>query len=150
MITVKMLKPYYIKANSQHVRIVLAYRYFSVVINEDVFQFIPIEAKEIRINRSNKEIVNVESRFAFQKDKKIIYMSMTELISLPDFITQLHAIAKPYFKKNTEEGDQEIDDLIEELETHNVKRLIDKALDNRDYQALRELVKYLPKVNEDR
>lgn len=150
MITVKMLKPYYIKANSQHVRIVLAYRYFSVVINEDVFQFIPIEAKEIRINRSNKEIVNVEARFAFQKDKKIIYMSMTELISLPDFITQLQAIAKPYFKKNTEEGNQEIDDLIEELETHNVKRLIDKALDNRDYQALRELVKYLPKVNEDR
>ncbi|HLR52111.1 MAG TPA: hypothetical protein VK072_04470 [Candidatus Avamphibacillus sp.] len=145
MITVKMLKPYYIKANAEYVRVVLAYQYFSVVINDEVYQFIPIEAKEIRVNRSNKKIENIEARFAFQKGKKIIYMSMTELISLPDFIFQLHTIAKPYFKEEKETERSENEELINELELLNLKRLIDKALDKRDYKSLKELVKYLPK-----
>lgn len=146
MITVKMLKPYYIKANAQYVRVVLAYRYFSVVVNDEVYQFIPVESKEIRVNRLNKKIENIESRFAFQKGKKIIYMSMTELISLPDFISLLHAITKPYLQPNFEnkEGEDENNQLIDELEMLNVKRLIDQALDQRDYQALRKLVTYLP------
>src|SRR5699024_1979449 len=125
MITVKMLKPYYIKANAQYVRVVLAYQYFSVVINEEVYQFIPVEAKEIRVNRSNKKIENIEARFAFQKGKQIIYMSMTELISLPDFIFQLHAITKPYFKGEDRESNNKNDELIKELELLNLKRLID-------------------------
>src|SRR5690625_6896551 len=62
MITVKMLKPYYIKSNAQHVRVVLAYQYFSVVINQDVYQFIPVEAKEIRLNRTNKKVENINAR----------------------------------------------------------------------------------------
>jgi len=148
MITVKMLKPYYIKANAEYVRVVLAYQYFSVVINDDTYQFIPIEAKEIRVNRSNKKIENIEARFAFQKGKKIIYMSMTELISLPDFIFQLHTIAKPYFKEEKEAEHNENEELINELELINLKRLIDKALDKRDYKLLKELVKYLPKKDE--
>lgn len=147
MITVKMLKPYYIKANAQHVRVVLAYQYFSVVIDQDVYQFIPVEAKEIRLNRYNKKIENLGARFAFQKGKKVVYMSMTELISLPDFIIQLHSIAGPYFKDDANVLNKEQDKLIKELEMLNLKRLIDKALDQRDYKTLHELVQYLPKKN---
>src|SRR5690625_7776425 len=97
MITVKMLKPYYIKANAQHVRVVLAYQYFSVVINQDVYQFIPAEAKEIRPTRTKKKVENINARSASQKGKKDGYMSMTELISLPACIDQLHSIAEPSF-----------------------------------------------------
>jgi len=145
MITVKMLKPYYIKANAQHVRVVLAYQYFSVVINQDVYQFIPVEAKEIRLNRTNKKVENINARFAFQKGKKVVYMSMTELISLPDFIDQLHSIAEPYFKDDADSINEEQEALINELEMLNLKRLIDKALDHRDYETLHELYPLLPK-----
>lgn len=55
MVTVKMLKPYYIKTEEEYVRVILAYQYFSVVINKKVYQFIPVEANEIRINRKTKK-----------------------------------------------------------------------------------------------
>ncbi len=140
-----MLKPYYIKADDQFVRIILAYQYFSVVINKIVYQFIPIEGKEIRINRRTRKVENVGSRFAFQKGKEIIYLTMTELITLPDFLTQLHNIAKPYYNTGQEinEVNAEIELVMEELVKINIKRLIDKALDERDEETFRKLVKLL-------
>jgi uncharacterized protein YpiB (UPF0302 family) len=140
-----MLKPYYIKADEQFVRIILAYQYFSVVINKKVYQFIPIEGKEIRINRRTRKVENVGSRFAFQKGKEIIYLTMTELITLPDFLTQLHHIAKPYYNVESEVDkiSLEIERVMEELEKINIKRLIDKALDERDEKTFRELVRLL-------
>ncbi|GGA67040.1 IDEAL domain-containing protein [Ornithinibacillus halotolerans] len=145
MISVKMLKPYYIKADDQFVRIILAYQYFSVLINKKVYQFIPIEAKEIRINRRTRKVENVGSRFAFQKGKEIIYMTMTELMTLPDFLEQLDTIAKPYYeaKHEVDEVESEANAVIDELEKRNIKRLIDKALDERDEDTFRELVKLL-------
>ncbi|WP_047984487.1 IDEAL domain-containing protein [Ornithinibacillus californiensis] len=145
MISVKMLKPYYIKADDQYVRIILAYQYFSVIINKKVYQFIPVEAKEIRINRRTRKVDNVGSRFAFQKGKEIIYMTMTELITLPDFLTQLHNIAKPYYDDINvlDETVMEKNLIIDELEKNNIKRLIDKALDERDEKTFRDLVKLL-------
>src|SRR5690625_1497748 len=92
-----MLKPYYIKADDNYVRVVLAYQYFSVVIDEKVYQFVPLEAKEIRMNRRTQRIENTEAKFAFQKGKEIIYINMTKLISLPDFLVQIHALTKTYF-----------------------------------------------------
>src|SRR5690625_7902875 len=134
-----MLKPYYIKANAQHVRVVLAYQYFSVLINQDVYQFIPIEAKEIRLNRNSKKVENISARFAFQKGKKIVYMSMTELISLPDFIDQLHTIAEPYFSVDAEVLNEKQDQLIYEFEMVILYIFIDDALDQRDFHKLDNL-----------
>ncbi|MFD2044965.1 IDEAL domain-containing protein [Ornithinibacillus salinisoli] len=146
LISVKMLKPYYIKSNENYVRIILAYQYFAVVINKKVYQFIPVEAKEIRINRSTRKVENIGARFAFQKGKDIVYMTMSELLSLPDFLYQLHTIAKPYYncvdvESNEQENETAI--IIDELEHLNVKRLIDNALDERDEEAFRTLVKLL-------
>ncbi|MGM8364568.1 IDEAL domain-containing protein [Virgibacillus sp. W0181] len=145
MVTVKMLKPYYIKMSNEYVRVILAYQYFSVVINQKVYQFVPIEEKEIRIDRKTQEIVNIESKFAFQKGKDIIYITMKKLISLPDFLIQLHTIVKPYYieEETSEETNENNSYIITELERLNVKRLIDEALDERDDQAFYELVKLL-------
>ncbi|MGM8213693.1 hypothetical protein ACLIBH_13025 [Virgibacillus sp. W0430] len=79
MVTVKMLKPYYIKMSNDYVRVILAYQYFSIVINNKVYQFVPIEEKEIRINRKTQEVANIEAKFAFQKGKDIIYITMKKL-----------------------------------------------------------------------
>ncbi|WP_085991335.1 IDEAL domain-containing protein [Oceanobacillus senegalensis] len=153
MVTVKMLKPYYIKTDSKYVRIVLAYQYFSVVIDNKDYQFIPIEANEFRINRRTQKVENIDAKFAFQHGKEVVYLTLAKLITLPDFLQQLHAIAGSYYIRETKETnemeeskkDNSIESaiIIEELEKMNVKRLIDKALDDRDEAVFKELVKYL-------
>src|SRR5699024_11801654 len=145
--SVKMLRPYYIKADKKHVRVILAYQYFSIFVNEHVYHFIPIDAKEIVIHRKTKKIVNIESKFAFQKGKEIIYISMTKLISLPDFLVQIHALTKTYFiqgriEHKTKPKNESVN-IISELEQLNLERLIDKALDERDADAFHSLVKLL-------
>ncbi|MFD1039931.1 IDEAL domain-containing protein [Virgibacillus byunsanensis] len=146
MVTVKMLKPYYIKADDDYVRVILAYQYFSVVINNKVYQFVPVEAKEIRINRRTQEIENINAKFAFQKGKDILFIAMEELISLPDFLVQLHAIGEPYYiytKDKKREREKESVVIIDELECLNIKRLIDQALDERDEETFYSLAKLL-------
>lgn len=149
MVTVRMLKPYYIKADENYIRVILAYQYFSVFINKEVYQFIPIEAKEIRLHRKNQKIVNTEARFAFQKGKDIIYIAMTELISLPDFLSELYSIVEQYYAQNIVEDEHEdepnieSDLVVKELEKLNLNRLIDRALDERDAQAFYSLTKLL-------
>ncbi|WP_217588478.1 IDEAL domain-containing protein [Lentibacillus saliphilus] len=149
MVTVKMLRPYYIKTHNDTLRIVLAYQYFSVFVNHRLYQFVPVEANEIRVNLHTKKIENTEARFAFQKGKDMIYMTMSELISLPDFLVQLHFICEPYYEtdhnreRKTDVSEQEMKDIIDELEKMNVQRLIDRALDHRDYQSFKELVRFL-------
>lgn len=142
-----MLKPYYIKAEDDYVRIVLAYQYFALFINERVYQFVPTKAKEIRINRRTQKVVNVDALFAFQKGKNIIQVAMSELISIPDFLLQLNEIAKPYYmSESTDEStvsENETAIIIGELEYENIKRLIDKALDARDKDLFEKLVKML-------
>lgn len=146
MFTVKMLKPYYIKADEDHVRVILAYQYFSLFINEKVYQFVPTKAKEIQISRRTQKVVNTEALFAFQKGKDVIQVAMSELISIPDFLEQLNEIAKPYYIDESEEKlaqKYESAIIIGEMEYENIKRLIDKALDERDRTAFEKLVKYL-------
>ncbi|WP_430790925.1 IDEAL domain-containing protein [Virgibacillus flavescens] len=147
MLTVKMLKPYYIKSEDDHVRIILAYQYFALFINEKVYQFVPTKAKEIQIDRRTQKIVNIDALFAFQKGKEVIQVAMSELISIPDFLLQLNEIAKPYYIEDPiEESTNSKNEnavIIDELVYENVKRLIDKALDAKDKNLFDSLVKLL-------
>lgn len=149
MVTVKMLKPYYIKMNSEYIRIILAYQYFSLLIDKKVYHFVPIEGREILINRKTKKVVNTETKFAFQKGKEIIYITMKKLTSLVDFMDQLSEIIKPYYENSlaVRNEDTQLSEstnfLISELEVQNIKRLIDKSLDEGDIQTFHQLVKML-------
>src|SRR5690625_4127848 len=96
MVTVKMLKPYYIKTDAYKMRVILAYQYFSILISKEVYHFVPLENSEIVIDRKTKRIVNVDDRFAFKKGKDLIYFKVSELISLPDFLIQLYFIVESY------------------------------------------------------
>src|SRR5690625_5875825 len=100
MVTVNMLKPYYIKGDTKHVRVVLAYQYFSLLIKEQVYHFIPVEAKEITIDRQTKKIVNINDRFAFQKGQEVIYIAMGELVIIPDGLVELYFIIESYDVQN--------------------------------------------------
>lgn len=142
-----MLKPYYIKTDAQYIRVILAYQYFAIFMNGEVYQFIPKEEKEIQIHRVTQKVVNLESKFAFQRGKDVIYISMTDLILLPDFLSQLHSIVKRYYtthnKKEPIIKRAEVDIFIDELEQQNVKKLIDRALDEKDAQSFYHLTQFL-------
>lgn len=144
MVTVKLLKPYYIKMSADYIRVILAYQYFSLLINNQVYHFIPVEGKEIRINRKTKQVVNTETKFAFQKGNDTIYITMKKLTSLTDFMDQLTNIVEPYYTDdfNKLEND-ESKFLFKEIERENVLRLIDQALDKNDKASFNQLIDLL-------
>ncbi|HLR65644.1 IDEAL domain-containing protein [Virgibacillus alimentarius] len=143
MVSVKKFKPYYIKSDTDYVRLILGYRYFTIFINGEEYQFIPIRSKEIKINRKTRKIENIEDQFAFQKGNDVIYITMNELIYLPDFLIHVYDIAKPYYTDIQEQNDETNEIIIAELERLNIKRLIDKALDERDEQSFFTLINLL-------
>ena len=154
MVSVKLLKPYYIKMNSEYIRVILAYQYFSLFINKKVYHFVPIEGSEILVNRRTKKVVNTETKFAFQKGKEVIYITMKKLTTLVDFMDQLEEIIQPYYETEEEKNSlvvhQPEDDLndvtaliIKELEVQNIKRLIDQSLDTYDEETFKTLSKLL-------
>lgn len=149
MVSIKLLKPYFIKMNSEYIRIILAYQYFSLLINKKVYHFVPIEGQEILINRKTKQVINTETKFAFQKGKDIIYITIKKLTTLEDFMDQIEQIIKPYYNNEAveEQGSKEVTLLIKELELQNFKRLIDKALDNNDKATFRKLVTEYKKLH---
>jgi len=131
--------------------VILAYQYLSILINKKVYHFVPIEGQEILVNRKTKQVVNTETKFAFQKGDDIIYITMKKLTTLDDFLNQLEDILKPYFEEkkemiiveNQHTINKDTSELIKHLENENVKRLIDQALDKHDYQAFEGLVHLL-------
>lgn len=143
MQSVKLLKPYYIKLSVSEIRIILAYQYFSLLINNEVFHFIPTEGKEIRVNRTNGEINNLTEKFAFKRGDKTIYMTMEKLISLKGFMNQLDEITAPYFVGKDVDRVVLSNELIQKLEQDNIYRMIDHALDTRDKEAFEKLYKLI-------
>lgn len=143
-----MLKPYYIKMNAEYIKVILAYQYFSLFIDKQVYHFVPIEGQEILINRKTKRVVNTETKFAFQKDKEVLYITVKKLTTLADFMNQLEAIIKPYYEAETQVQtkqvvNKEIEALFEALEKDNVKRLIDQSLDEKNQAMFHELSSHL-------
>lgn len=152
VVSLKMLKPYYVKTEKNFVRIILAYQYFSVVIKNKVYQFIPVESNEIRVNRRTEKIENIDAVFAFQNGKDIVNVPMVKLITLPEFLEQIHEIAKPYYfsAQNDVEIDKEFDTdlIIKQLERQNLLKFIDQALDERNEEQFKQLTELLKSMEE--
>lgn len=146
MLSVKMLKPYYVKEETDCVRVVLAYQYFSLSLDDKVYQFVPLESREIRVNRKTQKVENESDVFVFQKGKEYSRVALSELLKLNDFVAHLNSIIHPYLNGDkTPIKDDKIDEVIMELEKENIKRLIDRALEERDYD---KFIDYTNKLNE--
>ncbi len=68
----------------------------------------------------------------------MVYVSVTDLLQLPEFITHLHTIVSPYYEEGIEisqQSSREVKELIRELEKNNLRRLIDRAIDEQDEDA---------------
>src|SRR5699024_227655 len=148
MVTIKLLKPYYIKTDDEMVRVILAYQYFTMVFNSEIYQFVTLDVKEVHVNRKTQKIENIDALFAFQKGKEIIHIPMSKLVMLPDFLDQVLSIAEPYFEQEQMDDEhQKIKEynekVIKDLEKMNIKRLIDRALDEKDEETFKTLAKLL-------
>lgn len=145
MPTIKTFKPYYVKDDGDQIRVVLAYQYFSIVIKDIVFHFVPLEAREIRINRITQKVENKNDIFVFQNGKKYENISVSDLMKIKDFQLHLASILSPYIvMAKLDVNHDEINDVIMELEKNNIHRLIDQALDEEneaDFMKYTELLK---------
>lgn len=146
MLSVKMLKPYYVKEEKTRIRVVLAYQYFSLSMDDELYYFVPMEAREIRINRETQQIENKDAVFVFQKGKQYHRISLAELMMVKDFKEHLASILNPYIVMSSEDIEQHnINQVILELERSNILRLIDRALDEKNEENFQW---YTTKLNE--
>lgn len=143
MLNIKMLKPYYVKEDKRFIRVVLAYQYFSLLIDGEIYQFVPVESREIIIDRSRKRVHNVFDIFVFQRGKKMVYVAIADLMHVPEFITHLQEIIEPYYEEdrtlNEEPKVEEMKEVILELEKANLRRLIDLSIDANDRDTFNSL-----------
>ncbi len=96
LLSVKMFKPYYVKEEGNYIRVMLAYQYFSLLMDEKVYHFVPLEAREIRINRDTQEIENKDAVFVFQKGKKYNRITLEDLMKIKDFEDHLSIVLSSY------------------------------------------------------
>ncbi|ENH98376.1 hypothetical protein J416_00274 [Gracilibacillus halophilus YIM-C55.5] len=146
MLSIKMFKPYYVKEEGHYIRVVLAYQYFSLSLDDQIYHFVPLESREIRMNRVTHEIENQQDVFVFQKGKSYNHMKLAELMQIPDFQEHLAYILNPYMMvTDNQQREDEIDQVIFELERMNLIRLIDQSLDEKNYE---DFLYYSSKLNE--
>lgn len=144
MVSVKLLKPYCIKTDLENIYVLLDEEHFTISIQNEVYQFIPEQSRQFIINRRTKKIENLDATFAFKKEDKVFYLKMSELINIPDFLIKLYFITKPHIEYvQTENINEDIDVIMDHLVQQNIKRLIDKALDERNEEAFYDLIALL-------
>ena len=133
LLNIKMMKPFYTLQEGKDLKLVFAYQYFSVVKGNEVYQFIPVESNEIRINIDTAQIENLTDIFVFQRGTRIFRVPLFQLLQISDLTDHLKSITSIYIKqaKQDEEADLVNQEVIN-LEKQNLDRLIDKALVKKD------------------
>lgn len=146
MLHVQMMKPFYCELEGFQMRLVFAYQYFSVKKDEELFQFIPVEGKEIIVNTQNFQVENLSDIFVFQKGNRFIRLPLYQLLLVSDIHMHLQSILQLVdIKPSDVVSDQiqtEVSAIIEEFEMANRERLIDYALIHHDAVLFRKLVNH--------
>ncbi|WP_433595842.1 transcriptional regulator [Lysinibacillus xylanilyticus] len=133
MMQVQYMKPFYTKITGDKLRLVFAYQYFSILKENEIFHFIPIEGKEMIINLNTQQFENISEVFVFQKGNRFIRLPLYQLL----LITNVHEHLAPILESATPKPQLplvssvtvgEVDQLITELEQKNIDYLIDQAL----------------------
>jgi len=137
MMQVQYMKPFYTKITGDKLRLVFAYQYFSILKENEIFHFIPIEGKEMIINLNTQQIENLSEVFVFQKGNRFIRLPLYQLL----LITNVHEHLAPILENATPKPQLplvssvtvgEVDQLVTELEQKNFDYLIDQALLDND------------------
>lgn len=151
MLEVKRMEPFYTKRDGARLKMVFAYQYFSIIKDDELFHFIPVEGKEIVINLSSLQIENLSEVFVFQKGSRFIRLPLYQLLLVSNIHDHLELILDELELKQGEQfssASKEIELLIEEFENLNRLRLIDYALEERDEELFYQLAKDLKSMED--
>ncbi|MBZ5202090.1 transcriptional regulator [Planomicrobium chinense] len=144
MLHVKLMKPFYTKKEDHLVRFVFAYQYFSILKDDELFHFIPVEGKEIVVNLNTFQVENLSEVFVFQKGNRFIRLPLYQLLLVSDIHMHLQAILQEEREGLLEVNDQakqEAEEAIQFLEQENFNRMIDHALTLHDEAMFNDLLK---------
>ncbi len=142
MLSVKRMTPFYTSKEDFRLRLVFAYQYFSILKGSEVFQFVPIEGKEIVINMKSLQVENLGEVFVFQRGSRFIRLPLYQLLLISDLHMHLSTVLEGIFQLAPELSEpqaREIEQLIGELELGNRLRMIDYALETNDKNLFTEL-----------
>lgn len=148
MIHVQFMKPFYTKVTGNQLRLVFAYQYFSILKDDEIFHFIPIEGKEMIVNLQTMQVENLSEVFVFQKGNRFIRLPLYQLL----LISNVHEHLVPILENSAPQVEEvetkqaertEVDDIILELERDNIARLIDESLARNDKEGFQRLVEQL-------
>lgn len=143
MLLVQLMKPFYTKKQNGRITLVFAYQYFSIKKDDELFQFIPVEGKEIIVNAKTLQVENLSEVFVFQKGSRFIRLPLYQLLLASDIHKHLLSIIE---KSNDNEAvGQPMDGteaVIHQLERENYERMVDYALIHRNESLFDELQKY--------
>lgn len=152
MYHVQYMRPFYIKTHGTSIRLVFAYQYLSILKDDELYHFVPIEGKEIVIDLNSLRIQNKFDYFIFQRGKRYLRIPIYQLLVHSNIYEHLKIILKNSKIENASvhilpENKSEIDELILQLEEMNYVQLIDKALETRNKTLFHQLMKMKDKIN---
>lgn len=144
MLKIRRIEPFYTKRDGDRLKLVFAYQYFSILKDDELFHFIPVEGKEIIINLKTLQIENLSDVFVFQKSSRFIRLPLYQLLLVSNIHDHLQMILNDLeLEKETNSAFATINDetktLMYELEEQNRLRMIDVALDTRNRELFDEL-----------
>ena len=136
MLQVRLMKPFYTKQDGQKMKLVFAYQYFSILKDEELFHFIPVEGKEIIVNMTTYQVENLSEVFVFQKGNRFIRLPLYQLLLVSDIHMHLQTILQhgqtPDDAEPASDVKEEANEFISLLEEAYRSRMIDYALQMRD------------------
>lgn len=144
MLKIRRIEPFYTKRDGDRLKLVFAYQYFSILKDDELFHFIPVEGKEIIINLKTLQIENLSDVFVFQKSSRFIRLPLYQLLLVSNIHDHLQLILSDLeLQDETKQAfiaaTEEVRELLVALEESNRLRMIDYALENRDEQLFDEL-----------
>lgn len=145
MIQVNYMKPFYTKLTARKLRLVFAYQYFSVVKDNELYYFVPIEGKEMIVNLDTMQIENLAEVFVFQKGNRFLRLPLYQLMLMSNIQEHLlpmleEIIAKVNDMPQPPPAVEEPTAFEQELTKRNYDYLIDCALDSNDEATFHKLV----------
>lgn len=146
MLLIQRIKPFFTSKEEFHLRLVFAYQYFSIIKNDEVYQFVPAEGKEIIINTRSLQIENLGEVFVFQRGRRFIRIPLYQLLLVSDLHMHLSTILEGVMEVDghlQEEGMREAEGLVEQLEKENWERMVDYALETKNRLLFKELMEGL-------
>lgn len=108
MITIKFMKPFYTKVSGSKLRLVFTFKYLSIIKDDEVYHFIPIEGKEMIVDLNTMKVENLSEVFVFQRGNRFIRLPLYQLM----LVWNVHEHLEPILEDTG--VDEKFDGVLEE------------------------------------